>query len=309
MSYLFDNADDFLTKIDLAQEEAKYEAREILPIKFEQKKLSSNDSSELGSIIALSCLAALLYLSHHEIKGLGNLEKQGKKFAKGKSDIKFNEVVGLKNVKIEVQEFVEFLKDKKKFDKLGARMPRGALLSGPPGTGKTYLAKAIAGEAGVPFFYVSGSEFVEMYVGVGADRVRSLFHEAKKHAPSIIYIDEIDAVARKRDSRGTHEESENTLNQLLVEMDGFATNTGVIVFASTNLAESLDPALLRPGRFDRIIQVNLPTLDEREEIFELYLKKIILNPDKSLDFYKKRLATLTPGFSSADIANIVNEVK
>ena len=226
-----------------------------------------------------------------------------------KSDIKFKDVAGMKEVKEEMQEFVEFLKNPDKFKKLGARMPKGALLSGPPGTGKTYLAKAISGEADVPFYYASGSEFVEMFVGVGASRVRELFKEAKKHSPAIIFIDEIDAVAKKRDQNFNHEENENTLNQLLIEMDGFDTNSNVIVIASTNLRETLDPAILRPGRFDRLVEVNLPTIEDREGIFEIYLKKLKLSRARSLEYYKKRLATLTPGFTGADIANVCNEVK
>jgi AFG3 family protein len=239
---------------------------------------------------------------------VGNVRTNLKKLSVVTSDTKFSDVAGMKQVKTEVEEFVDFLKHPEKFRKLGARMPKGALLTGPPGTGKTFLSKAIAGEAGVPFFYCSGSEFVEIYVGVGSSRVRQLFDDAKKHAPSIIYIDEIDAVAKKRDHAGTHEENENTLNQLLVEMDGFDTNANVIVVGSTNLVDTLDPALLRPGRFDRIIQVSLPTFEEREAIFELYLKKLVLDNSKPFEFYKKRLATLTPGFSGADIANICNEV-
>ena len=206
-------------------------------------------------------------------------------------------------------EFVDFLKDPKKYQKLGARIPRGALLVGPPGTGKTLLAKAVAGEAGVPFFSISGSEFVEMFVGVGASRVRDLFKKARQKAPSIVFIDEIDAVGKKRQSKagGGNDERDNTLNQLLVEMDGFSTDSSVIVLAATNRADILDKALLRPGRFDRQVEVTSPSLDERAAIFKVHLKKIKTNDQFDKETYSKKLAALTPGFSGADIANICNE--
>jgi ATP-dependent metalloprotease FtsH len=224
--------------------------------------------------------------------------------------INFDDVAGMKRPKQELSEFVEFLKDDSKFNNLGAVMPKGALMTGPPGVGKTYLAKAVAGEAGVSFFYVSGSEFVEKYVGVGASRVRELFKQAKKKSPALIFIDEIDAVAQKRNENFGNTEGMNTLNQLLVEMDGFDTDQQVVVIGSTNLKEVLDPAILRPGRFDRLIEIGYPELEEREEIFEIYLKKVILDTseNKTIDFYKQKLATLTPGFTGADISNIVNEV-
>lgn len=187
-------------------------------------------------------------------------------------------------------------------------MPKGALLVGPPGTGKTLLAKAVAGEAGVPFLSISGSDFVQMYVGVGASRVRDLFKEAKKVAPSIIFIDEIDAVAKRRDQKfSSNDERDNTLNQLLVEMDGFTTDESVIVLAATNLADTLDPALKRPGRMDRQIEITLPSIDERKEIYNVHLKKIKVNKEKTRDEYAKKLSALTPGFSGADIANVCNE--
>ena len=203
---------------------------------------------------------------------------------------------------------MDFLKNPKKYQALGARVPRGALLVGPPGTGKTLLAKAVAGEAGVPFVTTSGSEFVEMFVGVGASRVRDLFKTGREKAPSIIFIDEIDAVAKKRDQKfGSNDERDNTLNQLLVEMDGFTTDESVFVLAATNLADTLDPALKRPGRMDRQIEITLPSIDERKEIYNVHLKKIKVNKEKTRDEYAKKLSALTPGFSGADIANVCNE--
>jgi AFG3 family protein len=200
------------------------------------------------------------------------------------------------------------LKNPEKYKKLGAKIPKGALLTGPPGTGKTLLAKAVAGEAGVPFLSISGSDFVQMYVGVGAGRVRDLFKQAKSMAPSIIFIDEIDAVAKKRDQKfSSNDERDSTLNQLLVEMDGFTTDESVIILAATNLADSLDPAIKRPGRFDRQIQIDLPTINERKEIYNVHLKKVKCDKDLTRDEYAAKLAALTPGFSGADIANICNE--
>jgi len=218
----------------------------------------------------------------------------------------FKDVAGLEGAKEEVQEIVDFLKKPQKYTELGAKIPRGALLVGPPGTGKTLLARAVAGEAKVPFFSLSGSDFVEMFVGVGASRVRDLFKQANDKAPAIIFIDEIDAIGRARGKggmQGGNDKRENTLNQLLTEMDGFGTNNGVIVLAATNRADVLDRALVRPGRFDRQIHVDLPELNEREEIFDVHLKP--LKVDKSVDV--KFLAKQTPGFSGADIANICNE--
>jgi AFG3 family protein len=191
---------------------------------------------------------------------------------------------------------------------LGAKIPRGALLSGPPGTGKTMLAKACAGEAGVPFFFISGSDFVEMFVGVGAARVRDLFKQAKEKSPSILFIDEIDAVGRKREGKiGNNDERDNTLNQLLVEMDGFNTDQNVIVLAATNMKDLLDPALLRPGRFDRTIDITLPDISGRKQIFLVHLKNIKIDASRTMDEIANRLATLTPGFSGADISNLCNE--
>ncbi len=228
-------------------------------------------------------------------------------FEGGKStNVTFNDVAGLDEAKEELQEIVDFLKTPKKYTDLGAKIPKGALLVGPPGTGKTLLAKAIAGEANVPFFSLSGSDFVEMFVGVGASRVRDLFKQAKEKAPAIIFIDEIDAIGRARGrsvSMGANDERENTLNQLLTEMDGFGTNSGVILIAATNRADVLDRALMRPGRFDRQIFVDMPDLNERMAIFKVHLKPLKMHIDVDVEF----LARQTPGFSGADIANICNE--
>lgn len=220
--------------------------------------------------------------------------------------VTFNDVAGLEEAKVEVMEIVDFLKNPKKYTALGGKIPRGALLVGPPGTGKTLLAKAVAGEAQVPFFSLSGSDFVEMFVGVGASRVRDLFRQAKEKAPSIIFIDEIDAIGRargKQPSFSANDERESTLNQLLTEMDGFGSNSGVIILAATNRADILDRALLRPGRFDRQIYVELPDLNGRKEIFKVHAKPLKLDEKLDLDF----LAKQTPGFSGADIANLCNE--
>jgi ATP-dependent metalloprotease FtsH len=221
-------------------------------------------------------------------------------------NITFNDVAGLEGAKVEIKEIVDFLKNPKKYTALGAKIPKGALLVGPPGTGKTLLAKAVAGEAKVPFFSLSGSDFVEMFVGVGASRVRDLFRQAKEKSPCIIFIDEIDAIGRargKNPAQGGNDERENTLNQLLTEMDGFGTNSGVIILAATNRADILDRALMRAGRFDRQIYVDMPDLNERKDIFKVHLKPLKLDNSVDVDF----LAKQTPGFSGADIANICNE--
>ncbi len=218
---------------------------------------------------------------------------------------KFSDVAGLKEEKEEVSELIDFLKNPKKFQKLGARIPKGVLLVGPPGTGKTLLAKAVAGEANVPFYYISGSDFVELFVGVGASRVRDMFKEAKKNAPCLIFIDEIDAVGRQRGAGlgGGHDEREQTLNQLLTEMDGFGANEGIIIIAATNRPDVLDPALLRPGRFDRQVTVNLPDTKEREEILKVHAKNKILANGVKLE----NISARTPGFSGADLENLLNE--
>ena len=231
---------------------------------------------------------------------------QNKQADKDKVNVTFKDVAGLYGAKEEVMEIVDFLKNPQKYTALGAKIPKGALLVGPPGTGKTLLAKAVAGEANVPFFSISGSDFVEMFVGVGASRVRDLFTQAKAKAPCIVFIDEIDAVGRARGKNAgfsSNDERENTLNQLLTEMDGFGSNSGVIVLAATNRADILDKALMRAGRFDRQIHVELPELKEREEIFQVHIKGLKVAPDFNLDFMAKH----TPGFSGADIANVCNE--
>ena len=230
----------------------------------------------------------------------------GKLADKTKVNVTFKDVAGLYGAKEEVMEIVDFLKNPKKYTSLGGKIPKGALLVGPPGTGKTLLAKAVAGEANVPFFSISGSDFVEMFVGVGASRVRDLFQQAKDKAPCIVFIDEIDAVGRARGKNAgwsSNDERENTLNALLTEMDGFGTNSGVIVLAATNRADILDKALMRAGRFDRQIHVDLPELKEREEIFQVHMKGLKISPDFDLEFMAKH----TPGFSGADIANVCNE--
>ncbi len=240
--------------------------------------------------------------------GVFNVGKsKAKMYEKGNEiGITFKDVAGQEGAKQEVQEIVEFLKSPQKYTDLGGKIPKGALLVGPPGTGKTLLAKAVAGEAGVPFFSMSGSDFVEMFVGVGASRVRDLFHQAKEKSPCIIFIDEIDAVGRARSknpSMGGNDERENTLNALLTEMDGFGTNSGVIILAATNRADMLDSALLRAGRFDRQINVDLPDLTERKEIFQVHLRPVKVDETVDIDFLSRQ----TPGFSGADIANVCNE--
>ena len=228
-------------------------------------------------------------------------------YEKGKTtNVTFKDVAGLEGAKEEIEEIVEFLKNPKKYTELGAKIPKGALLVGPPGTGKTLLAKAVAGEAQVPFFSLSGSDFVEMFVGVGASRVRDLFKQAKEKSPSIIFIDEIDAIGRARGKNNgfnSNDERENTLNQLLTEMDGFGTNSGVIILAATNRADVLDGALMRAGRFDRQIYVDMPDLNERQEIFKVHLRPLKLDKNIDVEFLSKQ----TPGFSGADIANLCNE--
>ena len=220
--------------------------------------------------------------------------------------VKFKDVAGLQEAKVEIMEVVDFLKKPEKYKELGGKIPKGALLVGPPGTGKTLLAKAVAGEADVPFFSISGSDFVEMFVGVGASRVRDLFRQAKEKAPCIVFIDEIDAIGRARGKNSgfsSNDERENTLNQLLTEMDGFGTNAGVIILAATNRADILDKALLRAGRFDRQINVDLPEISEREAIFDVHMKKLKMDPEVKSKFFSRQ----TPGFSGADIANVCNE--
>jgi cell division protease FtsH len=236
---------------------------------------------------------------------MGFGKSKAKLLTEAQGKVTFNDVAGVEEAKEEVEEIVEFLRDPKKFSRLGGKIPKGALLIGPPGTGKTLLAKAIAGEANVPFFSISGSDFVEMFVGVGASRVRDMFEQGKKHSPCIIFIDEIDAVGRSRGAGlgGGNDEREQTLNQLLVEMDGFDTNEGIILIAATNRPDVLDTALLRPGRFDRQVVVGNPDIIGREAILKVHIKKISTGPDVKL----RTIARGTPGFSGADLANLVNE--
>ena len=251
----------------------------------------------------------IFFMNRMQGGGRGGAMGFGKSKAKLLSErhgrITFDDVAGIDEAKDELEEIVEFLRDPQKFSRLGGKIPTGALLVGPPGTGKTLLARAIAGEAGVPFFTISGSDFVEMFVGVGASRVRDMFEQAKKNAPCIVFIDEIDAVGRHRGAGygGGNDEREQTLNQLLVEMDGFEANEGVILLAATNRPDVLDPALLRPGRFDRQVQVPNPDINGRNKILEVHARKTPLGPDVDL----RTIARGTPGFSGADLANLVNE--
>ncbi|BDA77256.1 ATP-dependent zinc metalloprotease FtsH [Leptospira kobayashii] len=292
---------------------------EDLITKLRKQRLSftakSTEENKFWSVVSsiipwIFALGIIWFIMMRQLQATGN-----KAFTFGKSKAKmnvdpkikitFNDVAGCDEAKVELQEIIEFLKDPKKFHAIGARIPKGVLLVGPPGTGKTLLAKAVSGEAGVPFFSISGSDFVEMFVGVGASRVRDLFDQGKKNAPCIIFIDEIDAVGRLRGAGlgGGHDEREQTLNQMLVEMDGFEMNEGVIVMAATNRADVLDPALLRPGRFDRQVIVDLPDLRGREEILQVHAKKVPMVSDISVN----SIARGTPGFTGADLANLINE--
>jgi cell division protease FtsH len=280
-------------------------------VKFSFKRQSPYLWQFLSGVIPVLLLLGLLYfLFMRQMKAAGHGalsfgKSRAKMLAREKNKVTFKDVAGIEEAKEEVQEIIDFLKDPKRFQKLGGHIPKGVLLMGPPGTGKTLLAKAIAGEANVPFFNISGSDFVEMFVGVGASRVRDMFEQGKRNAPCIIFIDEIDAVGRSRFSGmgGGHDEREQTLNALLVEMDGFDTQEGVIIIAATNRPDVLDSALQRPGRFDRQIVIDLPTLDGRVEILKIHARGIKL--DKEVDL--RRLARGTPGFSGADLANLINE--
>ncbi len=295
------------------------ELHELGPVhNFEVKFQPPNETAQslLWWLIALGVMIAAWTFIMRRMGGGGgggggqifNIGKsKAQLFEKGKgTNVTFADVAGLEGAKEEVEEIVDFLKHPKKYTELGAKIPKGALLVGPPGTGKTLLAKAVAGEAQVPFFSLSGSDFVEMFVGVGASRVRDLFRQAKEKAPAIIFIDEIDAIGRARSKNvnfGSNDERENTLNQLLTEMDGFGTNSGIIILAATNRADILDKALMRAGRFDRQIYVDMPDMKERVQIFNVHLKNVKTDPTVDVDF----LARQTPGFSGADIANICNE--
>ncbi len=280
-----------------------------VPFSFNRPKLDLWQLLQ-GALPFLLVLGLLYFLFVRQMRSVGHGamsfgKSRARLLARDRNKITFAEVAGIEEAKEEVHEIVDFLKDPKKFQTLGGRMPKGVLLMGPPGTGKTLLAKAIAGEADVPFFSISGSDFVEMFVGVGASRVRDMFEQGKKNAPCIVFIDEIDAVGRNRFSGigGGHDEREQTLNALLVEMDGFETQDGVIIIAATNRPDVLDPALLRPGRFDRQIVIDLPILNGREAILGIHAKKITLAEGVDL----KRIARGTSGFSGADLANLINE--
>lgn len=300
----------FNTQLEQIQIENGYTRDELIPI---QERHENSIYELLGWILPILLMILLwVFLMRRMGGGAGsqifNIGKsRATLFDKDTTvNVTFNDVAGLEEAKVEIKEIVDFLKNPKKYTDLGAKIPKGALLVGPPGTGKTLLAKAVAGEAKVPFFSLSGSDFVEMFVGVGASRVRDLFRQAKEKAPCIIFIDEIDAIGRARGrsvSQGANDERENTLNQLLTEMDGFGTNSGVIILAATNRADILDRALLRPGRFDRQIFVDLPDMNERKAVFQVHTKPLKLDDTVDLDF----LARQTPGFSGADIANICNE--
>ncbi|MBL7901184.1 MAG: ATP-dependent zinc metalloprotease FtsH [Bacteroidia bacterium] len=306
--------DNFLSGIERVQNEAGIpKDKQVFARSVEETNWMSDQLTWLLPILIM--VAIWIFMMRRMSGGSGGGPGQIFNIGKSKAtlfdkdthvNITFNDVAGLDGAKMEVMEIVDFLKNPKKYTDLGAKIPKGALLVGPPGTGKTLLAKAVAGEAKVPFFSLSGSDFVEMFVGVGASRVRDLFRQAKEKAPCIIFIDEIDAIGRARGksiSAGANDERENTLNQLLTEMDGFGTNSGVIILAATNRADILDRALMRAGRFDRQIYVDMPDLNERKEIFKVHLRKIKIDESVEIDF----LAKQTPGFSGADIANICNE--
>lgn len=312
--YTIGDISKFETFIDDSQKSAGYAEKDFIYPDYVNRKNYFGEI--LGWILPLAFFVILWMFLMRRMAG-GGSGSAGGIFSVGKSraqifdkdtnvKLNFNDVAGLEEAKTEVMEIVDFLKNPKKYTQLGGKIPKGALLIGPPGTGKTLLAKAVAGEANVPFFSISGTDFVEMFVGVGASRVRDLFKQAKEKAPCIVFIDEIDAVGRARGRNtnfGTNDERENTLNQLLTEMDGFGTNMGVIILAATNRADILDRALLRAGRFDRQIHVELPDLKEREAIFKVHLRPIKLEKNFDVGFMAKQ----TPGFSGADIANVCNE--
>ena len=280
-------------------------------IKVETKNNPENNSilNIVLNLLPIVILAIICFMFFSKVAGGNNKSmdfgKSKAKLSNGGKQVKFADVAGLKEEKEEVAELIDFLKKPKKFQSLGARIPKGVLLVGPPGTGKTLLARAVAGEANVPFYFISGSDFVELFVGVGASRVRDMFKQAKQNAPCLIFIDEIDAVGRQRGSGigGGHDEREQTLNQLLTEMDGFGENEGIIIMAATNRPDVLDPALLRPGRFDRQVTVSLPDSNEREQILNVHARNKTFGKDVNL----KNVASRTPGFSGADLENLLNE--
>lgn len=308
----------FERKLEEAQRELGVPTNERIPVAYHEEISALNTALHFAPTLILAGL--LLYFSRRATGAAGG-GSSGGIFGIGKSraklfnqetdvKVKFKDVAGMEEAKVEIMEFVRFLKEPAKYERLGAKIPRGAILSGPPGTGKTLLAKATAGEASVPFLSVSGSEFVEMFVGVGPSRVRDLFASAKKHAPCIIFVDEIDAIGKSRGKGGNfggNDERESTLNQLLVEMDGFGTKEHIVVLAGTNRPDVLDPALLRPGRFDRHIQVDRPDVSGRRDIFLVHLKPLKLHESLTREDIAQKLAVMTPGFSGADIANVCNE--
>ena len=281
-----------------------------MTVKYEAPGNTSNWISLGVNLLPLLFVGALFFFLFRQTQGSNNQalsfgKSKARVFTGDKPTVKFDDVAGADESKEELREVVEFLKEPQKFAALGARIPKGVLLVGPPGTGKTLMAKAVSGEAGVPFFSISGSEFVEMFVGVGASRVRDLFEQAKRNSPCIIFIDEIDAVGRYRGTGlgGSHDEREQTLNQILVEMDGFGTDTNVILIAATNRPDILDPALLRPGRFDRRVTMDRPDVQGRRAILDVHVKGKPIEPTVDLD----RIAKQTPGFVGADLENVVNE--
>lgn len=308
----------FERKLDEAQRELGIPSHERIPVAYHEEVSTTSYILNFGPTLLFAGL--LFYLSRKAggsagggSRGIFSMGKSHAKMFNKDTDVKvkFADVAGMDEAKLEIMEFVSFLKEPARYQKLGAKIPRGAILSGPPGTGKTLLAKATAGEANVPFFSVSGSEFVEMFVGVGSSRVRDLFAMAKKNAPCIVFVDEIDAIGKARGKKagfGGNDERENTLNQLLVEMDGFGTNEHIVVLAGTNRPDVLDPALMRPGRFDRHITIDRPDVGGRKGIFLVHLKPLRLS-DKlpAVDVFAHKLAVLTAGFSGADIANVCNE--
>lgn len=307
------SVDSFERRLDEAQNELGIPSVERVPVAYVDEVSWLATLASFGPTLLL--IGTFFWMSRRAggaggQSGIFGIGKSRAKRFNHETDIKtkFSDVAGMDEAKVEIMEFVSFLKQPERFQKLGAKIPRGAILSGPPGTGKTLLAKATAGESGVPFFSVSGSEFVEMFVGVGPSRVRDLFANARKNTPCIIFIDEIDAIGKSRAKQafgGGNDERESTLNQILTEMDGFNTSDQVVVLAGTNRPDVLDKALMRPGRFDRHISIDRPTMDGRKQIFRVHLKKIVTSED--MEYLCGRLAALTPGFAGADIGNCVNE--